>query len=171
MRTLFSSSDIAARIDALADKIADDLSKEFLMAPVLTGAFMFAADLLRALYQRGVDPAVDFIQLSSYAGARQSSGVVTILKDFSVDLEGRTVLLVDDVLDTGRSLHFGRAMVLDRGAASAKSCVLVKKNTGHADDLIVDYIGFETGPDDFLVGYGMDDADHHRGAPFIGAID
>ena len=104
-----------------------------LMAPVLTGAFIFAADLLRALTARGADPDVDFVQLSSYGGARASSGVVTLLKDFSVPLEGRHVLLVDDVLDTGRSLHFAKHMVLDRGAASVRLCVLVRKATGLAN--------------------------------------
>ncbi len=169
MRTLFDEAAIAARIDAMAKEMANDLPKDFLLAPVLTGAFIFAADLVRALHKYGADPYVDFVQLSSYAGTRASSGVVTLLKDFSVDIEGKTVLLVDDVLDTGRSLHFGRGMVLDRGAAAAKTCVLVKKLTGHAEDLHCDYIGFEAGADDFLIGYGMDDGGRQRGVPFIGA--
>lgn len=169
MRTLFDAAAIEARIDAMARQMRDDLPTEFLMAPVLTGAFVFAADLLRALYRHGADPLVDFVQLSSYGGARASSGVVTLLKDFSVDVAGRHVLLVDDVLDTGRSLHFGKGMIEDRGAASVRLCVLVKKQTGHADDLHCDYIGFEAGADDFLVGYGMDDDMRKRGVPFIGA--
>ncbi len=169
MRTLFDEAAIAERIDEIARQIANDLPNDFLLAPVLTGAFIFAADLLRALHRHGADPYVDFVQLSSYAGARSSSGVVTLLKDFSVDIEGKTVLLVDDVLDTGRSLHFGKGMVLDRGAAAAKTCVLVKKLTGHAEDLTCDYIGFEAGADDFLIGYGMDDGGRKRGIPIIGA--
>lgn len=169
MRTLFDEAAIATRIDEMARQMADDLPKDFLLAPVLTGAFIFAADLVRALHKYGADPYVDFVQLSSYAGTRASSGVVTLLKDFSVDIEGKTVLLVDDVLDTGRSLHFGKGMVEDRGAAAAKSCVLVKKLTGHADDLVCEYIGFEAGADDFLIGYGMDDGGRRRGLPYIGA--
>ena len=169
MRTLFDEQAIAGRIDELARQIAADLPDDLLLAPVLTGAFIFAADLVRALHRHGCDPYVDFVQLSSYGGARASSGVVTLLKDFSVDVKGKTVLLVDDVLDTGRSLHFGRGMVLDRGATAAKTCVLVKKMTGHADDLLCDYIGFEAGPEDFLVGYGMDDGGRMRGLPHIGA--
>ncbi len=169
MRTLYSETEVRARIDALADKIADDLPKDFLMAPVLTGAFIFAADLLRALHARGADPLVDFVQLSSYGGARASSGVVTLLKDFSVELQGRSVLLVDDVLDTGRSLHFAREMVLARGAREAKLCVLVRKATGHSVDIAADYVGFEAGADDFLIGYGMDDDGRKRGVPFIGS--
>lgn len=170
MRTLFDEQQIAARIDELAAQMADDLPKDFLLAPVLTGAFIFAADLIRALQKYGADPHVDFVQLSSYAGARQSSGVVTLLKDFSFDIEGKTVLLVDDVLDTGRSLHFGKAMVLDRGAKAAKTCVLVKKLTGHAEDLDPEYIGFEAPGDAFLVGYGMDDGGQRRGLPVIGVV-
>lgn len=169
MRTLYDEEAIATRIDEMAREMAKDLPKEFLMAPVLTGAFIFAADLLRALYRHGADPLVDFVQLSSYGGARASSGVVTLLKDFSVEVKDRHVLLVDDVLDTGRSLHFGKGMIEDRGAAAVKTCVLVKKLTGHAEDLACDYIGFEAGADDFLIGYGMDDEGCKRGVPIIGA--
>jgi len=169
MHTLYSEIDVKKRIDVLADEIVRDMPADFLMAPVLTGAFIFAADLLRALYAKGADPHVDFVQLSSYGGARSSSGVVTLLKDFSVDLEGKAVLIVDDVLDTGRSLHFAKRMVLERGASVAKICALVRKNTGHSDDITADYIGFEAGPDDFLIGYGMDDDGRKRGVPFIGA--
>ena len=169
MRTLYTEEDIAKRVDEMARRMAGDLPKDFLLATVLTGAFIFAADLLRALYKYGADPYVDFVQLSSYAGARSSSGVVTLLKDFSVDIEGKTVLLLDDVLHTGRSLHFGKGMIEDRGAADVKLCVFVKKLTGHADDLECDYIGFEAGPDDFLVGYGMDDDGRKRGLPLLGS--
>ena len=169
MRTLYDEKAIERRVDEMAQEIAQDLPKDFILAPVLTGAFIFAADLLRALYKHGADPLVDFVQLSSYGGARSSSGVVTLLKDFSLDIKGRTILLLDDVLDTGRSLHFGRGMVLDRGAEAVKTGVLIKKLTGHADDLVCDYIGFEAGPDDFLVGYGMDDDGQKRGLPLIGA--
>ncbi len=169
MRTLFSEAEIRARIDALAGEIAGALPRDFLMAPVLTGAFVFAADLLRSLHRLGCDPLVDFVQLSSYGGARASTGVVTLLKDFSVPLVGRPVLLIDDVLDTGRSLHFAKNMVLDRGASQAKICVLVRKATGRSADIAADFVGFEAGAKDFIVGYGMDDDGKMRGAPFIGA--
>jgi hypoxanthine phosphoribosyltransferase len=151
MRILHDEQAIKTRIDQLARQIAADLPADFLMAPVLTGAFIFAADLIRALQKYGADP------------------VVTLLKDFSVEVKGRHVLIVDDVLDTGRSLHFAKRMVLDRGAAEARICALVKKNTGHADDLEADYIGFEAAAEDFLIGYGMDDDGRKRGVPVIGA--
>lgn len=171
MRTLHSEEEIRRRIDALAAEIVRTMPKDFLMAPVLTGAFVFAADLLRALHRLGCDPAVDFVQLSSYGGARASSGVVTLIKDFTVSLEGRSVLLIDDVLDTGRSLHFAKNMVLDRGADAAKIGVLVRKATGRSADIDADFVGFEVGADDFIVGYGMDDDGRTRGLPFIGVVD
>lgn len=171
MRTLHSEQAVRRRIDALAADVARSMPADFLMAPVLTGAFIFAADLLRALHRLGCDPAVDFVQLSSYGGARASSGVVTLLKDFSVPLEGRSVLLIDDVLDTGRSLHFARNMVLDRGAKEAKICVLVRKATGRSADIAADFVGFEAAAEDFIVGYGMDDDGRARGLPYIGVID
>ena len=169
MRILHSERAVADRIDAIAADIVKSYGGDFLMAPVLTGAFVFAADLLRALNRLGADPLVDFVQLSSYGGARASSGVVKLLKDFSLPLEGRRVLIVDDVLDTGRSLHFAKNMVLDAGAAEAKICVLVRKKTGRGADIDADFVGFEAGADDFIVGFGMDDDGRKRGVPFIGA--
>lgn len=170
MKILFTKEEIAARTDEMAVQITQEMPKDLVMAPVLTGAFIFAADLLRAITANGHDPDVDFVQLSSYGGARSSSGVVTLLKDFSLDLTGKTVLLVDDVLDTGRSLHFAKRMVMDRGAAAVKLAVLVRKNTGRGEDIDAEYVGFEAGADDFLVGYGMDDDGRKRGLDFIGAL-
>lgn len=170
MKIVHDEAAIKARIAALAADISRDFGSDFLLAPVLTGAFIFAADLVRALHNIGVDPTVDFVQLSSYGGARTSSGVVRLLKDFSVELTGRRVLVVDDVLDTGRSLHFAKEMVLDRGAILAKVCVLVRKNTGRSADIEADYVGFEARAEDFLIGYGMDDDGRKRGVPYIGAL-
>ena len=170
LKQLFSRQDIEARIDALADQLAARYDDDLVVAPVLTGALFFAADLLRALSERGLDPLIDCVQLASYGGARTSSGVVKLLKDFSLDMNGKDVLLVDDVLDTGRSLHFARAMALEKGARSAGICVLVRKATGRSEDIDADFVGFEAGAEDFLVGFGMDDDGRKRGLPFIGAL-
>ncbi|MEM6538645.1 MAG: phosphoribosyltransferase family protein [Pseudomonadota bacterium] len=180
MRKLFSEADIARRVEEMAGEIAsaylttDDTNADHappIAAPILTGALFFAADLIRALSDKDCEMLVDCVQLGSYGGARTSSGVVQLLKDFSVDIEGRDILLIDDVLDTGRSLHFGKEMLLARGVRSVKTCVLVRKATGRAEDLTPDFVGFEAGADDFLIGYGMDDAGLRRGLPFVGAID
>jgi hypoxanthine phosphoribosyltransferase len=171
MRVLHSEEAVARRVGELARDIARVYGGDFLLAPVLTGAFVFAADLVRALHKLGADPVVDFVQLSSYGGARASSGVVKLLKDFSVPLQGRRVLIVDDVLDTGRSLHFAKNMALDAGAAEAKICVLVRKSTGRSADIDADFVGFEAGADDFIIGYGMDDDGRRRGLPTISVID
>ena len=170
MKTLFNEREVQDRINVLAKEIACDMPPDFIMAPVLTGAFIFAADLIRALYRVGSDPLVDCVQLSSYGGARSSTGVVKLLKDFSLDVSGRDVLVVDDVLDTGRSLHFAKEMVLDHGARTAKICVLVRKKTGHHEDIDADYVGFDVSADEFLVGYGMDDEGRARGLPYIGSV-
>ncbi len=170
MDILFSAEQIAERTQSMASDIAKVLPQDFIMAPVLTGAYIFAADLHRALTRIGHDPEVDFVQLSSYGGARSSSGVVTLLKDFSLDLTDKSVLLVDDVLDTGRSLHFAKRMVMDRGAKEVMIAVLVRKNTGRGEDIDAEFVGFEAGADDFLVGYGMDDDGRKRGLDFIGTI-
>ncbi len=170
MKTLFSQDQISERTEMMANAIADEMPQDLIMAPVLTGAILFAADLLRALTRLGHDPLVDCVQLSSYGGTRASSGVVTLLKDFSLDLTDKSVLLVDDVLDTGRSLHFAKRMVMDRGAKEVKIAVLVRKNTGRGEDIDAEYVGFEAGADDFLVGYGMDDDGRKRGLDFIGAV-
>jgi hypoxanthine phosphoribosyltransferase len=170
MRAVFTEAEIVARVDALAQEIRRDLGCDFVMAPVLTGAIVFAADLLRALHRIGADPQVDCVQISSYGGARASSGILRTLKDFSVDLSGRDVLIVDDVLDTGRSLHFARNMALEVGARSARICVLVRKATGRSADIDADYVGFEAAANDFIVGYGMDDDGRGRGLPYIAAV-
>ncbi|MEO1015012.1 MAG: phosphoribosyltransferase family protein [Pseudomonadota bacterium] len=175
MRILFTEENIRRRVDAMAALIAKDIRDAGgpapIAAPVLTGALFFGADLVRALHRHGCDLLVDCVQLGSYGGARASSGVVKLLKDFTVDLSGRDVLLIDDVLDTGRSLHFGKAMVLERGARRALTAVLVRKATGRSEDISPDYVGFEAGANDFLVGYGMDEAGLGRGAPAIFAAD
>ena len=170
MKKLYSEEEIRTRIGHMADELANIYPDELIVAPILTGALFFAADLLRAMSSRGLDPLIDCVQLASYGGARSSSGVVKLLKDFSLDIAGRDVLLIDDVLDTGRSLHFARAMALEKGARSAAICVLVRKATGRSEDIDADFIGFETGADDFLVGYGMDDDGRKRGLPYIAAL-
>ncbi|NRA30938.1 MAG: hypoxanthine phosphoribosyltransferase [Parvularculaceae bacterium] len=170
METLFDEAAIAGRMDELARDIVRDLGPSFVLAPVLTGGFIFGADLARAIYKAGGDPEIDFVQLASYGKGRESSGLVRVVKDFSVDLAGKTVLLVDDVLDSGRSLAHGKQMLRERKAAKMAVAVAVDKEKIRAVPIEADYSLFKAGGDAFLVGYGMDDAGKKRALPVVGAL-
>lgn len=170
MRILFDETRIAERTLDVAREIVADLGPTFVLAPVLTGGFIFGADLARAIQKAGGDPEIDFVQLASYGAARESSGLVRVVKDFTLDLEGKTVLLVDDVLDSGRSLAHAKEMLRERKAAKAVVAVAVTKTKARAVEVEADYALFEAPGDAFLVGYGMDDAGLKRSVPVIGAL-
>lgn len=170
MDTLFDEAAIAGRMDELAEQIVRDLGPSFVLAPVLTGGFVFGADLARAIYRAGGDPEIDFVQLASYGEARESSGLVRVVKDFTLDLTAKTVLLVDDVLDSGRSLAHGKQMLRERNAARLAVAVAVDKEKTRAVPIEADYSLFKASGDAFLVGYGMDDAGQKRALPVIGAL-
>ncbi len=170
MRILFSEDQIAARVDDLAKQIIADYPLGLILAPVLTGGFVFGSDLARAICRNGGDAHIDFVQLASYGNEKTSTGIVKLLKDFSHPVAGKHVLLVDDVLDSGRSLYFATELLREKQVASVKTCVAVDKKTGRAEEIVADYAAFEAGPDDFLVGYGMDDSGAKRGLPYIGAV-
>ncbi|MBB4658593.1 phosphoribosyltransferase [Parvularcula dongshanensis] len=170
MKELFTPEQIAARTDALAGEIIERLGTDFILAPVLTGGFVFAADLVRALVRHGADPQVDFVQLASYGDARSSSGLVRVIKDFTGPVEGRTVLLVDDVLDSGRSLAHASRILEDKGVKRAWIAVAVDKQATRAAHVTADFAAFTAPGDAFLVGYGMDDAGGKRGLPYIGVV-
>ncbi|MGQ0455503.1 MAG: hypoxanthine phosphoribosyltransferase [Hyphomicrobium sp.] len=169
IETVFSAQDIAARLDALAVEIATDSPASVLVAPILKGSFVFAADLLRALNRAGLAPDVDFLTLSSYKKARTSSGQVAILRDLDLHVEGRHVILVDDVLDSGRTLAFAKDLIAARGAATVRTCVLLDKQAPRAVTIEADYRAFVC-PNVFVVGYGMDVAHRYRELPFVGRI-
>lgn len=170
MDALFDQTRIAARTRALARDIVADLGPDFVLAPVLTGGFVFGADLARACQEAGADPVIDFVQLASYGQARESSGLVRVVKDFNLPLEGRTVLLVDDVLDSGRSLAHAAGMLAEKRVARTAIAVAVRKDKPRAVPVEADYAAFDAPGDAFLVGYGMDDGGRKRGVPFIGVI-
>lgn len=170
METLFDETAIARRTAELAQSIIADLGEDFTLVPILTGGFVFGADLLRALQTAGADPEVDFVQLASYGKSRESSGLVRVIKDFTLDLEGRTVLLVDDVLDSGRSLAHAKNMLAERNAARVAVAVAVRKQKERAVPIEAEYALFDAPGDAFLVGYGMDDAGRKRGVPVIGKL-
>ncbi len=170
MRILYTEEQIAQRLEDLGREIVEYFDGPFTMAPILTGGFVFGADLARAVSKAGGDAKIDFLQLASYGEKRISSGVVKLIKDFNRPVEGERILLVDDVLDSGHSIFFATKMLQDRGAKDVKTCVAVDKHSARAAPVKADYAAFEAHADDFLVGYGMDDAESKRGLPYIAAV-
>lgn len=164
---LFSEADIAARVDVMAREIAASAVKPQIMAPVLVGAFVFAADLLRALARHGLVLPTEFLWLRSYA-ARERAAEVTVLAGPSANVRGRTVLLVDGVLDHGKTIVKARDILLHAGARAVMTAVVVDKSRADAV-ASADFAAF-VGVSGFIVGYGMDDAGAGRGFPDISVI-
>ena len=169
LEVIFAPEAIATRLGELAHEIAGARLENLLVVAILKGSFVFAADLIRALHGVGLAPEVDFMTLSSYRKARISSGQVSILRDMDLEVRGRNVLIVDDVLDSGRTLAFAKDLIAARGAASIRTCVLLDKQAARAVALEPDYCAFEC-PDVFVVGYGMDVAHRYRELPFVGRV-
>ena len=166
---LISEAEIAERVTGLAKDIARSEPEDLLIVVILKGSFVFAADLIRALDRAGAKPHVDFMTLSSYGAGTRSKGAVTLSRDISEDVTGRHVLLVDDILESGRTLEFARGLLLERGAVSVKSCLLLDKSEKREVVIEADFTGFEIG-DRFVVGYGLDLAHRYRGLPYIGTV-
>ena len=169
IRVVFSSSDIRDRVDVLAREIASSMGTEFLLVAVLKGSFVFSADLIRSLHTAGVGPQIDFLALSSYGTATKSSGHVEVTRDITDQVSGRDILLVDDILESGRTLLFAKNMLIDRGARSLRLCVFLNKLGKRKVDVEADFIGFDC-PDLFVVGYGLDYAHYYRELPYVGAL-
>ncbi len=167
---LYDEDEIARRVEELADEIIGFLPGDFVIVAVLKGSFMLVADLVRALDRRGATPQVEFIRLASYGRGKESSGKIQLIGDVPAEIKGRKVLLLDDILDTGRSLFYARDLLLNAGAGAVLTCALLDKPSRREVDMTVDMVGF-TIPDIFIVGYGIDYAEAYRHLPYIGAID
>jgi hypoxanthine phosphoribosyltransferase len=170
IRVLYDEAAIARRNEEMAEAIAASNPKDLLVVAVLKGSFMFAADLIRAMHRVGLAPQVEFVHLSSYRAGTTSSGQVEILRDVQSEVRDRDVLLVDDILESGRTLAFAKDLMAARGAAKVWSAVLLEKPGKRAVNIQADYVGFEC-PDYFVVGYGMDVAHSYRQLPFVGVIE
>jgi hypoxanthine phosphoribosyltransferase len=167
---LFTAAEIKERVEAMAGEIAAKLPADFLIVSLLRGSFMFTADLVRELYAVGVHPQIDFMTLSSYGEGSKSSGEVRVGRDIADDVAGRTVLIVDDILETGRTLRYAHDLLIERGAADVKIAMLLEKPNKLEVAAKADFVGFSI-PDKFVVGYGLDYANHYRELPFIGYLD
>ncbi len=165
---LYTAEQIAERNRQLAAEIASGPCEDLLVISVLKGSFIFAADLIRALHHAGLAPEVEFITLSSYGTGTVSQGV-RIIKDIDSDVHGRNVLLIDDILESGRTLLFARTLMYERGARNVSIAVLLDKKVKRKEVFEADYVGFEC-PDYFVVGYGMDVAYAFRELPFVGVV-
>ncbi|QIB34113.1 hypoxanthine phosphoribosyltransferase [Ancylobacter pratisalsi] len=169
IQVLFDAETIATRNRELAAEIVAARPEKLVAIAVLKGSFVFAADLIRAMHEAGLAPEVEFISLSSYRDSRVSSGKVTVLRDIDSDVRGRDVLLIDDILESGRTLAFAKDLLAARGARRVLVCVLLEKPHKRAVQVDPDFVGF-TCPDYFVVGYGMDVSHAFRQLPFIGYI-
>ncbi len=169
---LYTAEEISRRVKAMASDIAVTVTdKELVVVALLNGSFIFAADLIRDLSIHNLNPQVDFITLASYGSSTKSSGKIQALKGLSIDVKNKYVLLVDDILESGRTLEFARKMVFEAGAADVSIAVLLEKpGKNTKPELKADFIGFKV-PDLFVVGYGLDYANRHRELPYIGVLE
>ncbi len=168
IEVLFSASAIARRNLELAKDIAARDYRDLLVISILKGSFVFAADLIRAMHDTGLSPEVEFIFISSY-GVGTTSGEVRVLRDIDNEVSNRDVLLIDDILESGKTLKYTRELMLSRGARSVSIAVLLDKTSKRQTDMEADFVGFEC-PDYFVVGYGMDVAHAFRELPFVGIV-
>jgi hypoxanthine phosphoribosyltransferase len=164
---LIPAEDIQRRVRELGAQIAADYAgKKPVLVGVLRGAIVFMVDLMRAM---DIPLSVDFMAVSSYGASTKSSGVVRILKDLDTVIEGRHVLIVEDIIDSGLTLQYITKILLARRPASLRICTLLDKSENRQVDIKVDYIGF-TIPNKFVIGYGLDFAEIYRNLPYIGVL-
>jgi hypoxanthine phosphoribosyltransferase len=167
-RILISRDEIAARVSDLGRAIGRDYQgRSPLLVSVLKGAIVFTADLLRAIPLPGT---MDFMAVSSYGAGTRSSGVVRLTADLSISIEGRDVIIVEDVIDSGRTISYLRRNLATRHPRSLALCVLLDKVSRREVDVDVDYVGFVI-PDEFVVGYGLDYDGWHRSLPDLAVLE
>lgn len=166
-KILFNEADIASCVEEIGAKITKDYEgKEITLVCILKGSMIFTADLARAIK---IPAALDFMVASSYGTGTSSSGNVRIIKDLDHSIEGKHVVVVEDIIDSGVTLNYLLKNLSDRNPASLKLCTLLSKPERRIIDVDVDYIG-KIVPDYFLVGYGLDYAEKYRNLPFIGIL-
>ncbi|MFF2877974.1 hypoxanthine phosphoribosyltransferase [Gottfriedia sp. NPDC057991] len=166
--TLISETDLRNRVKALAEQIENDFNNEpLILVVVLKGSFVFAADLVREMKS---NINVDFISVSSYSNQTESTGKVRLLKDLDENITDKNVVVIEDIIDSGLTLHFLRDHLQMHKPKSIKICTLLDKPERRKIDLPVDYVGFVI-PDEFIVGYGIDYAQQYRNLPYIATVE
>ncbi|MCK5934920.1 MAG: hypoxanthine phosphoribosyltransferase [Fulvimarina manganoxydans] len=168
IETLFSETEIAEAVERIAKELTDTVEGDVIIVSVLKGAFVFTADLVRALHRQGMSPEVEFVSLSSYGGGT-TGGDVRLLRDIERPVAGKTVLLVDDILESGRTVRFARELMAERGATETRLVVLLDKAMRRKVEIEADHVGFSC-PDHFVVGYGLDAGHRFRELPFVGRV-
>ncbi|HEU0193671.1 MAG TPA: hypoxanthine phosphoribosyltransferase, partial [Gaiellales bacterium] len=165
---LVGAEALAARIDQLGEQLsADYAGRDLLLVGVLKGAVFFMADLVRRIT---VPCEIDFMAVSSYGNSTDSSGVVRILKDLDASIEGRNVLIVEDIVDSGLTLSYLMRNLEARGPASLEVCALLTKPARRVAEISCRYVGFEI-PNRFAIGYGLDFGERYRSLPYVAALD
>ena len=167
VKVLLSEKEVDDRIQAIGEQISRDYAgKQVHLICVLKGGSFFLCELAKRIT---VPVSLDFMSVSSYGSETKSSGVVKIIKDLDEPIKGKDVLVIEDIVDSGRTLSYLMEMLKDRGPASLKLCTLLDKPDRRVIDVPVDYKGFEI-PDEFVVGYGLDYDQRYRNLPYIGVI-
>lgn len=167
VEVLLSEEKINARIREIGEQISRDYAgKSVHLVCILKGGSFFMCELAKRIT---VPVSIDFMSVSSYGSSSESSGVIKIIKDLDEPLAGKHVLVIEDIVDTGKTLHYLVELLKDRGAADVKLCALLDKPDRRVVEIGADYTGFQI-PDEFVVGYGLDYAQKYRNLPFIGII-
>ncbi len=166
-QVLYTEEQLRSRVREVGAQItADYAGREPLLISVLRGSYIFMADLTRAI---GLDVTVDFMAVSSYGAGTASSGQVEIKKDLSDSIEGKDLIIVEDILDSGNTLYYLMDVLRARKPASIRICALMDKPERRVKPITADYVGF-TIPDAFIVGYGLDYAEKYRNLPYVGVL-
>ncbi len=166
-KTLVTKEELDTKVQELANQIAADYEdKNPVFLGILKGSFVFMADLMRKI---NIYCDIDFMAVSSYGNRSTTSGAVKINKDLSQDIEGRHVVIIEDILDSGVTLSYLKSYLMNRNPASISICTLLDKPARRKADIKADYFGFDI-PDEFVVGYGLDYAERYRNLPFIGVL-
>lgn len=165
LKTLISQEELQKRIKEMADEIAKDYkNKEIVIVCILTGAVYFAVDLTKYIQSNNL--ILEFMKVSSYGKGFESTGELNIQKDIGIDIEGKNVIIVEDIIDSGLTMHTLKKMLLTRNPESLKICTLLDKKGRRKVEIDADYVGFSI-PNKFVLGYGLDYEEYYRNLPYI----